>query len=392
MIAQLVRDALTSTAIAFATFTLITAAARAQSPSTSPGTFGTVNAKPFLSIGLQDGAEPYQLHRVYGATRLPDGRIVIANSGTQQLRVFDAKGHFLRNVGGRGGGPGEFGMSSSLRLYRFRDSVLALDESANRVHVFDSQLKFAKTRLFSPVQSFPLPFTIGAFDDGSLLVMAYVNGGALHGAPGTVVRSQYAIATYSAAGMMIGKITEVEARPRFVMSFANAISYPFVPLIAEPLQTVVDNEIFVLRGSRAELEVFDRAGKLVRTLKWPAPTTRSATLWKAYTKADLATMTGQMRAKYEKFYTLDLPLPEIAPTYSDIVVDSEKRLWLKRYRVGRVASTWDVITTRGVWLGSVQTPARFTLYDVDKNFLLGRWLDDLDVEAVQLLTWTQVKK
>ena len=48
------------------------------------------------------------LHRVMDATKLPDGRIVVANNGTHELRVFDAAGTHVATWGGRGEGPAEF--------------------------------------------------------------------------------------------------------------------------------------------------------------------------------------------------------------------------------------------------------------------------------------------
>ena len=65
-------------------------------------------AQPSLSIGSVDSGEADQLFRVTDATRLPDGRIVIANSGSNELRVFNADGSHAGTWGGRGEGPGEF--------------------------------------------------------------------------------------------------------------------------------------------------------------------------------------------------------------------------------------------------------------------------------------------
>ena len=51
-----------------------------------------VSTEPAVSIGTLEGEEPYLLHRVQDALILPDGRIVVANSGSNELRVFDASG------------------------------------------------------------------------------------------------------------------------------------------------------------------------------------------------------------------------------------------------------------------------------------------------------------
>jgi len=68
----------------------------------------TLGPTPTLRIGGLDGAPEYELFRVAGARRLDDGRIVIANSGTHELRFYDADGTYLQSVGREGDGPGEF--------------------------------------------------------------------------------------------------------------------------------------------------------------------------------------------------------------------------------------------------------------------------------------------
>ena len=55
----------------------------------------TVANEPTLSIGVEEGEEPYMLSRLAGAVRLSDGRIVLANRATDQVRWFDRDGRFL---------------------------------------------------------------------------------------------------------------------------------------------------------------------------------------------------------------------------------------------------------------------------------------------------------
>jgi len=45
---------------------------------------------PTVDIGESDDDPNYQLYSVVGALRLADGRIVVANSGSSELRFFDA--------------------------------------------------------------------------------------------------------------------------------------------------------------------------------------------------------------------------------------------------------------------------------------------------------------
>ena len=66
-----------------------------------------VAESPTVTIGGHDARPEYTLYNVVGATRLSDGAVVIANSGTAQLKIFDATGVHQLDAGGSGEGPGE---------------------------------------------------------------------------------------------------------------------------------------------------------------------------------------------------------------------------------------------------------------------------------------------
>ena len=48
--------------------------------------------QPLVDIGGLEGDPDYELYRVSSAVRLPDGRIVIGNSGTNEIRFYDESG------------------------------------------------------------------------------------------------------------------------------------------------------------------------------------------------------------------------------------------------------------------------------------------------------------
>ncbi|MDE2753321.1 MAG: hypothetical protein OXI83_12155 [Gemmatimonadota bacterium] len=118
----------------------------------------TVGPEPSVNIGIAEGAEPYMLYGARDATRLNDGRIVVANAGTNELRVFDATGVHLATWGGRGEGPGEF-----RSLYRVEpwpgDSIVAWYAPHLGVSVFDAQgnhgrsFGLARNEATTPMQS-----------------------------------------------------------------------------------------------------------------------------------------------------------------------------------------------------------------------------------------------
>lgn len=67
-----------------------------------------IDPNPSLSIGVEEGDEAYMLSDISGAARLSDGRIIIAQRSTQDIRYYDSTGTFLRTSGRQGRGPGEF--------------------------------------------------------------------------------------------------------------------------------------------------------------------------------------------------------------------------------------------------------------------------------------------
>jgi hypothetical protein len=70
---------------------------------------------PTADIGVAEGEAMQELSQATSSLRLADGRIIVANSGSQELRVFDSQGKYLSTIGRKGEGPGEFDGSLQLR-------------------------------------------------------------------------------------------------------------------------------------------------------------------------------------------------------------------------------------------------------------------------------------
>ncbi|MGH7471748.1 MAG: hypothetical protein ACRENP_27675, partial [Longimicrobiales bacterium] len=122
------------------------------------------DAAPRLSIGLVEGDQVYLLSGIGDAVRLTDGRLVIANCGSSELRYYDLNGRHLLSVGQRGQGPGEF--QSPRRLFvTAGDSVGAYDGfPAYRISIFDPTGKLARD-----VRVPPRVDVLGRLNDGTFV-------------------------------------------------------------------------------------------------------------------------------------------------------------------------------------------------------------------------------
>lgn len=99
-----------------------------------------ISDEPTLSIGVAEGDSVYQFYQVRSAIRLSDTIIVVANTGTLELRYYDQAGTFLYKTGGRGEGPGEFRFLK--KLYPMgTDTVMAYDGFLRKSY-FDASVEF----------------------------------------------------------------------------------------------------------------------------------------------------------------------------------------------------------------------------------------------------------
>jgi len=132
----------------------------------------SLSIEPTLQIGSRGGHE-IALHRAVEATRLADGRIVVANAGTGELRAFGPAGEFLYAAGKAGDAPGEFLGLAAVHQTGNGD-LLAYDYRAKRISVFSDDLMLRRTSSLRDLliardglASYPAP--VGWLDSGALV-------------------------------------------------------------------------------------------------------------------------------------------------------------------------------------------------------------------------------
>ena len=99
------------------------------------------------SIGIREGPSEYLLFVASDATRLSDGGIVVANSGTSELRFYGPDGRFLTSVGRTGGGPGEFSREHTIRAVARLpgDTLVTWDIYGQRMSLFSPDGAFSRS-------------------------------------------------------------------------------------------------------------------------------------------------------------------------------------------------------------------------------------------------------
>jgi hypothetical protein len=341
----------------------------------------TVAAEPTVAIGVLEGDERYQFSRVGSGVRLSDGRIVVANGGTHELRYYDASGAHLVSVGRQGEGPGEF-QGLELITALPGDSLAAYDFNLRRISFFDSSGAFVRSVLLDFTEGYPSP--VGRFADGS-----WLSSRGFTFSPGDdgsdVIRDTVPLMVFGADGALrdtAGVFPGVEVYLQSEGGAAWASSLPF----GRTTEVAVSGSRFYAgHTERYEIARYTPEGapELIIRLGRAAVPVGGVDVDRL--KAErLENANPTWRQRTERMFA-DMPLPGTFPAFGDLMADPDGHLWVLDYpRPGEDARRWTVFSSEGRALGFVATPPGLRVLEIGRDHVLGVWLDDLDVEHVRL--------
>ena len=369
-----------------------------------------VGDTPVVSIGSRDATDAFQFYRVGDATRLADGRIVVANGGSNHLLVFDANGNHLGAWAGEGDGPGEFWDLSTVRPWP-GDSLIAGDELQGRASIFDLSGAHGRTMtLRGPPDPTTREIAAAAgptADTGSVSAEPHVilrvlpDGTLLTRTPRGYTRgfhrweSTYALmgtdgSTRAPLGNYLGTETFSAFYPQDDRTVAVIpLWHPFgkttVTTAWGDLAAIGDTETYEIRAYRSD-------GSLARIVRRDHETR-------------IPTQAEQDQAFRNRFAGLseedreprmtaaaDVPLVESFPAYSRLRGDALGHLWVGEFKLPGAqyeGTLWTVFDREGRVLGFVATPGGLGILEIGEDYILGSTTDEMDVEYVQL--WELVR-
>jgi hypothetical protein len=341
----------------------------------------TLDTVPDFDIGQLEGEAPYELFRVTGVAGLPDGRIVILNGGTQELRFFDGRGTFIESAGGRGDGPGE---------YQF--PRLVPRAAYDTLHIFDSnrRLSFVSTdgafiRSWTPTG--PIGPPVGLIAAGKLVTR---DGSASAGpnTPEGIMRDDMAYEIVDLASEAHDTVAEIEGQSllfsRFEIGGRVALGFTAVPLDVAPSAAVAPNRLYITPGKVSDVLAFDSLGTLRQIFRIVQPTqTVSRAQFDRVVDEVVAQARDEAEAASLRRRYGQMPVPEIMPVFRRLLVDALDHLWVEVFDgEGDQRHEWIVFDPTGRALGRIETPAGVTIDQIGSDFLLGHMRDDADVEHV----------
>jgi len=330
-----------------------------------------IGPEPSLSIGVLEGDEPHMLFAVRDATRLADGRIVVANGGSAELRFFDSNGSHLGTRGGRGEGPGEFRELGNVAPWP-GDSLVAWFAPGWRISVFDGDGNYGRTfgindgtrpwrfRPDSPTRDGLFLAVLAPEDADTLVLELRDDEGGVRSSLGTHPGAEpYLMHEGTGREMLYWKV------------FGR-----------EPVWGVWGDLVAVGVSSRYEIKALEADGSLVRIVR------------REHIPREVTSAVVDAHIEGRRFFNeanrreyRSVPVAEHFPVFTSIMSDGLDHLWVREYDLPgeeRGAPLWSVFDPEGRVLGFVETPAALTIYEIGPDYILGKLVSELGVESVQV--------
>lgn len=306
-----------------------------------------------LTIGATERLPGHELYDVRSPWLGEDGRLILVNAGTRELRIYGRDGTLLRSVGGQGDGPGEYRMIAWVRPWH-GDSLAVSDGFTGRLTILDDEGAVGRTLRLQPADGTGPPdggagtgpavggpggaSAVDVFPDGRFIGKV---GGA-SAAPGDTTAVLAVVGSYrvfDADGREVTRIADILDGEsfRFVSGDSRSVGpLPFGKSSAvASLERTADGAVVALAdGSRLGVLWLAADGAVRRIGQVPLPeeplTDRMKAAYRERRLAQLANLPDFARAAQTAMLEAT-PYPENVPPHGRMVVGGG-RVWLERFR------------------------------------------------------------
>ena len=362
-----------------------------ENPAAGAAPEVVVDALPLLTIGGSSRGPDYDFGEVRAAARFRSGQIAVADGKTSVIRFYDSTGTFLRQVGRKGQGPGEF-QEIGLLWSTPEDSLLVYDLVSRRLSTFDPSGTFVHQADLAK-QGFLQP--MGRLDDGVIVAIGFVfnqesfpSGDAASRPPQPVLL----IPADSTPPDTLGAFPGIEMYAVNVTfggrTFPNPMTVQFGHLTSVAGK---GDRIYVGDNARYEIAVYTRDRKLIRLIRATAP---EVPVTQPMREAQQARNLEQVAENAER-----IPAPlrdqvegwiktaryaERLPPYQQIRLDQEGNLWVQHYGMPDGPQHHTVFDSTGAVRARLVLPAGMQLLELGSDYILGTWEDADGLPYVRL--------
>ena len=299
------------------------------------------------------------------------------NNGSYELRFYDRTGSHIHNVGGEGGGPGNFYFPRDL-FSLGTDSLFVWDPRQKRITVFDPSGEYIRDFTFPGPENRHSPG--GMFSNGMIVAHEFplATGRVTTG----LKRSQIRFATFSSTGQFnrdLGLFDDIDevtgATDDGVIFGVKAIWGRF------SVRTVSHNSFFIGTNDSYVINQYNKFGEHIRSIRRPVEIPVSDAVF----QSEVDRLTSPNAPDFLSVARRQMRKPEIFPSYSEFHPDPDGNLWVLNYSPRSMPSCiWTVFDREGRMLGDVEMPEGLRVFEIGLDYVLGSWKNEDGVEFVQL--------
>lgn len=326
-----------------------------------------------LRIGIADGQGPTLFGDIAAVEVDSAGRIWVLDRHAKELRVFDARGKYVRTIGREGEGPGEF--RNPVGLAWAPDGTMWIaDPGAARYTVVDANGLYIATHP-RRVAGYSIPWR-GAFGPDGLLYELSVVQRSEEGGRFGLLRFDAAMEPADTILLPPFRGQTFDLRPAGGGFMSAAV--PFAP--GQLIE--LDPRGFVWTGitDRYRLAQLRMNGDTVRVVEREAAPVPVSAAERDEALAGMKWFTDQGgRVDASR-------IPAHKPAYEQVLVDADSGIWVRPARpAGATGAVFDVFDAEGRYQGRVELPGGMDAYPqpvIRRGAIYGVARDAMDVQHV----------
>ena len=308
--------------------------------------------------------------------RLGDGRLVVVNRSSRELLMFSRDGEFLRAIGRRGEGPGEFVDPVELGVID-GDSIVVWDWGSGRLVLFGPDGSHGRTvRLQPPV--------INPTGHMGMLGRQGIAIGSHDLRPfQTQLTPQFLqVLRYSWSGTLLDTLVTLPYGERKLVDLeTNMMGNPHFE--SRGVFSTHRDLLYTSDGSSPEVQVL-REGRLESIIRWdPGDLSVRDEDVEAYRAAWLegaANTAPLIRKRLDAF-----PFNDAFPAVMEIQIDPESRMWIRTFaRPGSTGTVWLGFEEKGSFICNLFVPTDLRVFRFASTMVVGVHRNSMDVESIHV--------
>jgi hypothetical protein len=339
----------------------------------------TLGPDPAVEIGAVDGPG-HDLHWPRAASRLPGGAIIVANRGSNEIREFDASGRYVRSLGRKGAGPGEF-QNLSWTGWLDGDTIVGYDPPNRRLTVFAPDGSVARTVTLPLPNTSSFPEVAGILANGSVLAYPGFDRVFSRGER----RDTIAYMIYPPDGSRADTLGSYAGPERFFHILPDFALTMDVPFGRNAYAAARGNHVVLGSSDALALDVHDGDGALLRRIRIVIPPLPvSSAEAEAQRDSAIAAFPERMRDAYREMQEL-APRRETHPAFTALALDDDGRIWVRLpATTAAPAAQWLILSSTGAPVGRLSIGAGLEIEEVGRDYVLIRSTDADGVESIRL--------